>query len=106
MVSSARLRAPCRRGISCIRARVGVTLTALAFGSCLKGLDVVERAAEGPVLRDRRRALDRKRKKREKENNQNNLSLQILGCCMFETSASPALLVYLPGRQPMRNQAT
>ena len=49
-----------RRGISCIWLYACVAWA--AFGSCLKGLDVVERAAEGPVLRDRRSTLGMARK--------------------------------------------
>ena len=37
-----------RRSISCIW--VYVCVAGAAFGKCLKGLDVVERAAEGPAL--------------------------------------------------------
>ena len=43
------------RSISCIWVYICVAWT--AFGSCLKGLDVVELAAGGPVLRDKRSTL-------------------------------------------------
>ena len=53
------LEMPCRfcggRSISCISLYVCVAWA--AFGSRLKGLDVVERTAGGPVLRDRRSTL-------------------------------------------------
>ena len=54
------LEMPCRfrseRSISCIWVYVCVAWA--AFGSCLQRLDVVERAAGGPVLRDRRSTLE------------------------------------------------
>ena len=45
-----------RRSIFCIW--VCVCIAGAAFGSCLKGLDVVERAARGPNLRYRRSTLE------------------------------------------------
>ena len=45
-----------RRSIICIW--VCVCVAGAAFGCCLKGLDVVERAARGLNLRDRRSALE------------------------------------------------
>ena len=45
-----------RRSIFCIW--VCVCVAGAAFGSCLKGLDVVERAARGLNLRDRRSTLE------------------------------------------------
>ena len=45
-----------RRSIFCIW--VCVCLAGAAFGRCLKGLDVVERAARGLNLRDRRSTLE------------------------------------------------
>ena len=45
-----------RRSIFCIWVRVCVA--GAAFGCCLKGLDVVERAARGLNLRDRRSTLE------------------------------------------------
>ena len=45
-----------RRSIFCIW--VCVCVAGAAFGRCLKGLDVVERAARGLHLRDRRSTLE------------------------------------------------